>query len=218
MSRKLPKVIGRTMADMSRSTVGPGVIEVRESAARVARSTPSGTIVPGDAEGRGPTKRQPGSTAPNAIVRIAAVDPGIDPLPKPTGPDAILRRTRARAIVERHAAYSAVGGLIPLPILDVAGITAIVLRMVRVLSDHYRVPFDHHSARTIVIAIMGGAAPSGLAALLTSTVTRGVPGINIVSLAVSSIAAAACTRSIGQIFVDHFESGGTALDMKAPPK
>ncbi len=216
MSRKLPKVIGRTMADMSCSTADPGVIEVREAAARAARSTSRGTIVPDDAGDRDPTDGHHGSTAPNAVVQIAAVDPGIEPLPKPAGPDAILRRTKARAIVERHAAYSAVGGLIPLPILDVAGITAIVLRMVRLLSDHYRVPFDHHSARTIVIAIMGGAAPSGLAALLTSTVTRGVPGINIVSLAVSSIAAAACTRTIGQIFVDHFESGGTALDMKIP--
>jgi hypothetical protein len=36
----------------------------------------------------------------------------------------------------------------------------------------------------------------------------------VVGLAVSSMAAAACTRAIGRIFVDHFESGATLQDIE----
>src|SRR5262249_28622373 len=47
--------------------------------------------------------------------------------------DAERRRLLAYAVVERHAAYSAVGGIVPLPIVNVASITAIIVRMVKEL-------------------------------------------------------------------------------------
>jgi hypothetical protein len=37
-------------------------------------------------------------------------------------------------------------------------------------------------------------------------------------MAVTSIAAAACTRSVGLIFLEHFASGGTLLDFKVEPR
>ena len=39
--------------------------------------------------------------------------------------------TQAIAIVERHATYSAAGGIIPVPLVNVASVTAIIVRMVR---------------------------------------------------------------------------------------
>jgi len=126
---------------------------------------------------------------------------------------AVQRRSRADAIVVRHSTYSAVGGLIPLPIANVASITAVIVRMVKVLSDLYGVPFERDRARAIVVGLMGGAMPTGLAAVATSTLVYIVPGSNLIGLAVSSIAAVACTRSIGRIFVEHFESGATLRDL-----
>lgn len=211
MSKKLPKVIGRTMDDMRQTTVDGGAMD-----ARAPPSTPPHRTAVPEARETNPARGPLGATAEAAATSIPAAERGSESVAKPAGADAKLRRARARAIVERHATYSAVGGLIPLPILDVAGITAIILRMVKHLSRHYHVPFDRHRARTVVIAMMGGAAPSGLATLVTSTITLGVPGINILGLAVSSVTAAACTRSIGEIFVERFESGETSLDMRAP--
>jgi hypothetical protein len=49
----------------------------------------------------------------------------------------------------------------------------------------------------------------------TSTLFYVVPGSGLVGLAVSSIAAVACTRSIGRIFVEHFESGSNLHDLRA---
>jgi uncharacterized protein (DUF697 family) len=55
----------------------------------------------------------------------------------------------------------------------------------------------------------GGATPTGLGAITISTLYYLVPASAVIGLAVSSVAAVACTRSIGRTFVEHFESGAT---------
>ena len=122
------------------------------------------------------------------------------------------RQMRARAIVERYANYSAVGGAIPLPIANIASITAIIVRMVKSLSGLYGVPFERNRARAITIGLMGGVMPTGLAAVATSTLIYFVPGYNFIGLAVSSVTASASARSIGQLFIEHFENGSTLVD------
>jgi uncharacterized protein (DUF697 family) len=131
------------------------------------------------------------------------------------GIDTTRRRSQANSIVERHTAYAAVGGIIPVPIANVASITAVIVRMVKLLSDLYGIPFERDRARAIVVGLMGGAMPTGLGAVTTSTLFYVVPGSGLVGLAVSSIAAVACTRSIGRIFVEHFESGSNLHDLRA---
>jgi uncharacterized protein (DUF697 family) len=123
------------------------------------------------------------------------------------------RQARARAIVARHAAYSAVGGIVPLPVASVAGITTIIIRMVKMLSDLYGVPFERDRARAIIVGLVGGAVPTGFATVTTSTLFFVVPSGALMGLVVSSITAIACTRSIGQIFIEHFESGATLHDL-----
>jgi uncharacterized protein (DUF697 family) len=129
--------------------------------------------------------------------------------------DADRRRSLAKAIVERHAAYAAIGGVIPVPIANVASITAVIVRMVKVLSGLYGVPFQRDRARAMVIGLMGGTVPTGLAAVTTSTLVTLIPVSSLIGLAVSSVTAIACTRSIGRIFIEHFESGATLHDL--PP-
>jgi CRP-like cAMP-binding protein/uncharacterized protein (DUF697 family) len=119
------------------------------------------------------------------------------------------RRPRARAIVERHANYSALGGFIPLPIANVAAITAVIMRMVRSLSELYGVPYDRTRAHALVIGLMGGVMPTGLATVATSTIVFFVPGYNLIGLAVSSVTASAYARRAGRMLIDHFESGAT---------
>ena len=132
--------------------------------------------------------------------------------------DAAKRLTQARAIVERHATYSAVGGILPLPIASVAGITTIIIRMVKMLSSLYGVPFERDRARAIVAGLVGGATPTGFAAVTTSTLFYVVPSGLLLSTVVSAISAVACTRSIGRVFIEHFEGGAALNDFRAPRK
>jgi uncharacterized protein (DUF697 family) len=129
-----------------------------------------------------------------------------------TATDVAKRRAQARAIVARHATYSAVSGIVPLPLANAAGITTIIIRMVKMLSDLYGVPFERDRARAIIVGLVGGTMPSGLGAVTTSTLFYVVPSGALMGLAVSSITAVACTRSIGRIFIEHFESGATLHD------
>jgi len=134
----------------------------------------------------------------------------------PPNVDAQRRRSTAKAIVSRYAAGSAIGGMIPVPIVNFAGVTAVIMRMVKALSKHYGVPFERDRARAIVVALVGGAMPAGAAAVMTSALVYIVPPSAILAVAVSAITAAAFTRSIGSIFIEHFESGAALDDFPAP--
>jgi len=131
-----------------------------------------------------------------------------------TTPAAALRRRRAVAIVERYANYSAIGGAIPVPLANAAAITALLVRMVKSLSDLYAVPFERNRTRSIVIGLMGGALPTGFATIASSTLSYFVPGLNLVGLAIASVTSGAYARSIGQLYIEHFESGA-ALDFRS---
>src|SRR5215813_12695854 len=134
--KKLPKAITRTARDMRQAG---GLAAAAEMA---------------DASSHAPTLVEPvvtraaaartGAAATDVMNGHAAAASGMSPS------DAAWRHRRAQAIVERYAAYSAVGGMIPVPLVNAAGITASIVRMVKVLSEHYDVPFEHDRARTIV--------------------------------------------------------------------
>jgi len=129
--------------------------------------------------------------------------------------EADQRRARALAIVNRHAAYSAAGGIIPLPLINLAAVTTVLVRMVKILSDHYRVPFERDRARAIVVGLIGGVMPTGAAAVATSALFYITPPSVFMGLAVSCATAATFTRGVGRIFVEHFETGATLNDFPA---
>ena len=135
---------------------------------------------------------------PSTVANVAA---------PPDDAAARQRRRKAVAVVERYANYSAVGGAIPIPVANAAALTALLIRMVKSLSDLYGVPFQRTRTRSIIIGLMGGALPTGFATIATSTISLFVPGVNVLGLAVSSVTSGAYARSIGQLFIEHFENG-----------
>jgi uncharacterized protein (DUF697 family) len=151
---------------------------------------------------------------PEPALRVSSAPIANDATPatSPAGQQfAAKRRALARKIVERHRTFAAVGGLLPLPIITVAGIAAINLRMVKQLSDLYGVPFQRDRTRAIIVGLIGGAVPTGLGVTTASTLAFAMPGPALVGLAVSAITAGAMTRGIGLVFVEHFENGALPL-------
>jgi uncharacterized protein (DUF697 family) len=204
--KNLPKAIRREAGGVGQVSAGSGADEQPERQEALARAMDS-------TSGGGNVKV---AAAPALHVASPSVgDVLVSRARAPVESDAGRRLSRAHAIVERHATYSAAGGIIPLPIANVASVMAIIVRMVRMLSNLYGVPFERDRARAIVVAMAGAAAPTGLAAVTTSTLYFAVPASAIIGLAVSSVAAVACTRSIGRTFVEHFESGATLSDLSA---
>jgi len=145
---------------------------------------------------------------PAVTVPLQGNSSAIAPEPSQVEADA-ARRSRALAIVNRYTAYSAIGGLIPVPLANFAGVTAVIVRMVKALCRHYGVPFKDDRARALVIGAIGGAMPSGAAAVTASTLLYIAPPAAVLALAASCTTAAVFARSIGRIFVEHFESGAS---------
>jgi uncharacterized protein (DUF697 family) len=203
--KKLPKAIIQTAEGFSHAASGAAANELRPAPLTNAANK----TVSREVEG-----------ASNVIpITPAAERSSVLAPAAPNGPAAKSenreRRMKALGIVNRHAAYSAAGGLIPLPVANFAGVTAVIVRMMKVLSQHYRVPFQRDRARAIVVGLVGGAIPSGAAAVTGSALLYVLPPSVLIVAAVSSVAAAGYTRSIGRIFIEHFETGATLQDFPA---
>lgn len=195
MTRKpLPKVIRRSDADLHVVSGAPDV-----EAPAPPRASPQ-RPAPQYAHARSHAGLEPEILPPLMNNQVLPQIPA-------SQSEAEMRLREAFKIVERHKFYAGLGGLFPIPAMNVAGVTAINLRMVKRLSDLYETRFEHDKNRTIVLGLMGGAAPTGLAALTTTTLTLVMPGAGAAGLAVSSLTAAALTRGIGMFFVERFEKG-----------
>jgi hypothetical protein len=118
---------------------------------------------------------------------------------------AARRRALARRIVERHKTYAAIGGLSPLPILNVAGVTAIIMRMVKQLSGLYEVPFERDRTRSLIVSLIGGAVPTGLGTATASTLAFVLPGRAGRSRRFRD-RRRRLTHGIGLVFLDRFEA------------
>jgi uncharacterized protein (DUF697 family) len=118
---------------------------------------------------------------------------------------AAKRRVLAGRIVEQNGTLAALSGLAPLPVVNVAGVAAIIMRMLKQLSGLYQVNFERGRTRSLVISILGGAAPTGLGAATVSTIGLVAPAPAFLGLAVSALTAAAVTRAIGEVFIESFE-------------
>jgi uncharacterized protein (DUF697 family) len=186
MTRKqLPKAIRRTDADLHLVSSGPDLeAPLPQRAAH--------TVHPLDTELEG------------EILLPAANDQ----LPVAAGSqlEAEERLRKAFRIVERHQMFSGLGGLFPIAAVNVVSVTAANLRMVKRLSDLYGVSFEQEKARSMIIGLMGGAAPAGLAAATATTLFHVIPAAGAIGMAVSSVAAATLTRRIGMSYVERFEA------------
>jgi uncharacterized protein (DUF697 family) len=149
---------------------------------------------------------------PQSLADIAAAPQRANgPQPKSHATDAFAdplaarRRALARRIVDRHKNLAAVGGLVPLPAANVASVTAVNLRMVKQLSELYGVPFQRDRTRSLIIALIAGAVPTGAGLAASSTLMWIVPGGLVWGLGAAALTAGALTHGIGLVFIDSFE-------------
>lgn len=134
-----------------------------------------------------------------------------------TGSEALLeqRRQKAAGCIRNHVVASMGVGLIPSFLIDVAGVAAIEVKLIRDLAEIYEFPVPHKLvAYKILISLIGSLGPLYLAVKLQS----GVKSVPVVGHAfytsVLSITNGAAVYAVGKIFQMHYESGGTFLSSK----
>jgi uncharacterized protein (DUF697 family) len=193
MTRKpLPKAITRPVANIR----GIAADFMADEQGRIPRAPPAFDAV---------------EPEPPLTVSSAPIANDIAPAaPVLTGPLAAKRRALARKIVARHKNYAALGGLVPLPVANIASVTAINLRMVQQLSKLYQVPFQRDRTRSFIVGLIGGAVPTGVGVATSSTLMWIVPGGLLLGLGAAALTAGALTRGIGLVFLESFESDAAA--------
>jgi uncharacterized protein (DUF697 family) len=112
---------------------------------------------------------------------------------------------RANEIVNNHVLWSMGGGLVPIPVLDVAAVTAVQLNMINELCKVYGIEYTESAGKSWIAALSG----STLARVGASVLKALVPGGLVLGMVTMSVLSGASTFAIGQVFISHFEANGT---------
>ena len=111
-------------------------------------------------------------------------------------------------IVRWHAGWAAGASFIPLPFVDMAGVMAVQVSMVRRLAHLHGSRMDGARARTLVLSALGGAASPVVTASGIPSMLKVVPGIGTVFGGIAAPgAAAAATVALGNFFNRRFAEG-----------
>ena len=123
--------------------------------------------------------------------------------------DSKKQKAAAGSVIRNHIIWSMGTGLIPLPFVDFFAVSAVQLDMVRQLSKIYEVDFKETEGKAVITSLTG----SGLAQLGKRAAIKFIPGIgSVVGGIAMSLFSGASTYALGEVFREHFETGGTFLD------
>lgn len=157
------------------------------------------------------------ATGPSASTATATATAIPNPSPESASvaePEA--RLTQAEAVIHRNVLWSLGAGLLPIPVLDVAVVTAVELKMLKELSAIYQVEFSHKIAQKIIYSLLVSAGAVGVGCLVGSSLSKFIPLVGTTLGVVSGpVLIGAFTHGLGRVFLMHFESGGTLLDFDA---
>jgi len=119
---------------------------------------------------------------------------------------------QANAIVKNYMIGASAVGLLPLPLIDLAALTGIQLKMLHSLAKLYEVEFSKNRGKSLIAALLGGGVPLSLTSSVGS-LTKIIPIYgSLVGMISLTVFAGASTYAIGKVFAQHFDSGGTFLN------
>ncbi len=115
-------------------------------------------------------------------------------------------------IIKRHVIFAMGAGFIPIPVLDIAAVTAVQLDMIKQLCKVYDQDYNETSGK----AFVGTLTSTTLARMTAHSVGSIFKVIPVIGSALGGATVAAfagaTTFAIGQVVARHFDSGGSILD------
>ncbi len=132
------------------------------------------------------------------------------------GADADLSPEQCHAEAERLVRKYTFGGmsvgLVPIPLVDLAALVAVQLKMLHGLAGLYGIDFKADLVRPAIGSLVGGLLPTALSPSLAASLGKLIPGAGQVLGAGTQVAVnGAATYALGKVFIQHFAAGGTFL-------
>ncbi len=107
------------------------------------------------------------------------------------------------SIIRRHVLWSLSAGLIPVPVADIAAVTAIQLDALKQLARHHGVDCSEDSGKTFVAALSGGTF-----ARVGASAVKAIPGLgSVLGGLTMSVISAASTFALCQVASRQFRTG-----------
>jgi uncharacterized protein (DUF697 family) len=185
MTKTLPRLRNPTLDDIKR-TASAVVAPIRETPAGASRAAP--------------------------VAEVAAV--GAEQNASATASDD-KRLTAALGIVRYYRRWTIAMAAAPIPLVDAALVSGVQIRMVIRLAKLYGVPFERVRVVSLVSALFGGWTPYTISTGVAGAAARMAPGVGtVIGIATSIGTSTLATEAIGQMFIQHFEQGGTLLDFE----
>lgn len=123
------------------------------------------------------------------------------------------RQERLEKLAKNHILAAMGVGLIPVPLVDVVALMGVQLDMIRKIAAEYDIPFKQDRGKSIITSLVGGLLSMEFGFSLSSLI-KCIPVIGQTTGAIAMpIISGASTYAIYKVFVQHFESGGTILDL-----
>lgn len=125
------------------------------------------------------------------------------------------RQNEALHSIKNHAMTAMGVGILPVPGLDLIALTGVQLSLLRKIGALYGLSLSDETGKKLLGSVLGGYLPLAIAGPVGS-VLKFIPGVGIAAgVLAQSALAGATTYAVGKLFLQHFESGGTFLDVNA---
>lgn len=128
----------------------------------------------------------------------------------PLTPEA--RHAAAERLVHQYTMGAMAVGMVPVPLLDLAALVAVQLKMLHGLAGVYDIEFKADLGRSAVASLVGGVLPSAVAPTLAASLGKLIPvSGQLLGGGALVILNGAVTFALGKVFIQHFAAGGTFL-------
>ncbi len=124
----------------------------------------------------------------------------------PEGQAKAERRTKAQEVIQSHVLWAAGSGFIPIPLADMAALTALQVGMLEQLASIYGIKTSQATGKGFIKALTGTGIAK-LAAQYGASFIKAIPGFGPVAGGIAmSVAGGASTYALGQVVIEQFEN------------
>lgn len=123
---------------------------------------------------------------------------------------------KSNAEIKKYVYAAVATSLLPTPLLDLAAVTAVQLKLTHAIAKNYDKTFSKEISKAAIVSLIGGLSTQSLAMRGIASVIKFVPVVGHVAGGVAlATMSGASTYAVGKVFIKHFEAGGTLLDFNS---